>query len=111
MKTLNEITDNLKSAVGRYETLPLDDVKELSEILRILDVNLSYLVFVRDEYYRSFQSVYFNSKAKSEAGKQKEAEMRIPELDLVRKVLRHFADVQGSIRSQISLRKKNDERN
>jgi len=108
MKTLNEITNNLKSAVDRYESLPLDDVKELSEILRVLDVNLSWLVFVRDEYYRSFQSVYFNSKSKSEAGKQKESEMRVPELDLVRKILRHFSDVQGSIRSQISLRKRND---
>lgn len=108
MKTLNEITTNLINAVEKYETLLLDDVRELSEILRILDVNLSYLVFVRDNYYRSFQSVYFNSKAKSEAGKQKEAEMRVPELDLVRKILRHYSDMQGSIRSQISLRKKVD---
>lgn len=108
MKTLDEITASLIGAVERYEALPLDDVKQLSEILRILDVNLSYLVFVRDEYYRSFQSHYFNSKSKSEAGKQKEAEMRVPELDLVRKILRHYSDMQGSVRSQISLRKKVD---
>ncbi|MCB0745270.1 MAG: hypothetical protein KDC67_15280, partial [Ignavibacteriae bacterium] len=62
MKTLKEISENLISATDRYENLPLDDVISLSEILRILDVNLSYLVFVRDEFYKEYQSVYFNSK-------------------------------------------------
>jgi hypothetical protein len=106
MKTLQEITDNLISAIDTYENLPLDDTMALSEILRILDVNLAHLVFVRDEYYKAFQSVYFNSKGTSSAAKERECEMKVPELDLVRKILRHYADVQGSIRSQISLRKK-----
>lgn len=108
MKTLDEIKNNLIGAIDTYESLPLDDVLELSEILRIFDVNLSYLVIVRDEYYKKFQSVYFNSKATSSAAKTKEAEMLVPELDFVRKVLRHYGDVQNSIRSQISLRKKID---
>ena len=108
MKTLTEIKDNLIAAIDTYEALPLDDVMQLSEILRILDVNLSHLVIVRDDYYKKFQSVYFNSKATSSAAKNKEAEMLVPELDLVRKILRHFSDVQGSVRSQISLRKKID---
>ena len=87
---ITEITDNLIKAVDRYAELPLDDVLELSEILRTLDVNLSYLVHVRDEYYKKYQSVYFNSKATSGAAKDREAEMMVPELDLVRKILRHF---------------------
>lgn len=106
MKTIKEISDNLIAAIDTYENLPLDDTMALSEILRILDVNLAHLVFVRDEYYKAFQSVYFNSKGTSSAAKEREAEMKVPELDLVRKILRHYADVQGSIRSQISLRKK-----
>ena len=108
MKTIKEISDNLIAAIDTYENLPLDDTMALSEILRILDVNLAHLVFVRDEYYKAFQSVYFNSKGTSSAAKEREAEMKVPELDLVRKILRHYADVQGSIRSQISLRKKID---
>lgn len=108
MKTLEEISKNLISAIDTYESLPLDDVLTLSEILRILDVNLSHLVFVRDEFYKKYQSVYFNSKCGSSAAKDKEAQMKVPELDLVRKILRHYSDVQGSIRSQISLRKKID---
>ena len=108
MKTIKQITDNLIAAIDTYESLPLDDVMALSEILRILDVNLCHLVIVRDEFYRKFQSVYFNSKATSSAAKEREAEMLVPELDLVRKILRHYADCQNSIRSQISLRKKID---
>lgn len=105
---LNEITDNLIKAVDRYAELPLDDVLELSEILRTLDVNLSHLVHVRDEYYNKYQSVYFNSTARTEAGKGREADYKVPELDLVRKILRHYGETQKSIRSQISLRKTND---
>jgi hypothetical protein len=108
MKQLKEITANLIEVVERYEKVPLDDVKELSEILRTLDVNLSCLVHVRDEFYRHFQNVYYNSEAKSEAGKQKDAEKHVPELDLVRKILKVYGDVQSSVRSQISLRKKQD---
>ena len=108
MKTLEEITDNLIAAIDTYESLPLDDVMQLSEILRILDVNLSYLVFVRDIYYKKHQSIYFQSKGTSSAAKNKEAEQKVPELDLTRKILKHFSDTQSSIRSQISLRKKID---
>ena len=103
---LEEITTNLQTILDRYKDIGLDEVKELSEILRDLDVNLSYLVFVRDVYYQKFQSLCFNSEAKTEAGKMREAEQKCPELDLTRKVLRHFSDIQGSIRTQISLRKK-----
>ena len=105
---LIEITSNLRDCIDRYENLPLDDVLSLSEILRDLDVNLSRMVHIRDEYYNKFQSVYMNSQAKTEAGKGREAEQKVPELDLCRKILRHYGDVQGSIRSQISLRKRHD---
>lgn len=97
-----EITNNLQKAVERYENVPLIDTNELSEILRILDVNLCYSVQLRHEYYTKFQSVYFNSQAKTEAGKGREAEYKVPELDLVRKVLRHYGEFQKSVRTQIS---------
>ena len=106
VKPLKEITDNLIESIDTYESLPLDDTHTLSEILRTLDVNLAHLVFVRDEYYKAFQSVYFNSKGTSSAAKEKEAQMKVPELDFVRKILMVYGNVQSSVRSQISLRKK-----
>jgi len=108
MKTLEEISNNLISAIDAYESLPLDDVMTLSEILRIFGVNLSYLVIVRDEYYRKFQNVYYNSKESSNAAKEKEAQIKVPELDHIRKILKHYSDTQMDIRTQISLRKKID---
>lgn len=108
MKTLEEITANLICAVEEYDNLPLDDVLKLSEILRVLDVNLSFLVHVRDEYDKKHKHILMSSDAKTEAAKQREADYKVPELDLVRKVLRHYGECQKSIRSQISLRKQND---
>lgn len=105
MKTLEEVLDNLKDAVKRYEDVPLFKVKELSEILRTLGVNISYLVQLRDYYYRDFQNSYQNSDEKTNAQKIKEAESDVPELDLIRKVLQHYAELQKDIRTQISLHK------
>lgn len=102
---LQEILNNLNKAVERYENVPLIDTNELSEILRILGVNLSYMVQLRNEYYTKFQSVYFNSTAKTEAGKGRESEYKVSELDLIRKVLRHYSALQQDIRTQISLHK------
>lgn len=108
MFKLEEISQNLINALNKYDNLPLDDVLELSEILRTIGVNLSFLVHLRDDYYKSYQSVYFNSKGTSNAAKDKEAEMKVPELDYIRKILRHYGEVQRDIRSQISLRKQQD---
>jgi len=108
MRTLEEITSNLLCVVDEYDNLPLDDVKQLSELLRVLGVNLSYLVFVRDKFAKYYHNVYFNSQERTEAGKNREADRKVPELDLVRKVLRHYTNLQQDIRSQISLRKQID---
>jgi hypothetical protein len=108
MKTLEEIMENLQGALTKYENLPLDDVNQLSEILRTLDVNLAFLVHVRDEYYHLYQSTYFNSNVPTNAGKEREAMREVSELDLVRKILKHYGETQKSIRSQISLRKNQD---
>lgn len=102
---LNEVADNLQGIVERYQNVPLIDTNELSEILRDLGCNLSYLVQLRKEYYDTFQSVYFNSVANTHAGKEREAMQKVPELDYIRKILRHYSDLQSDIRTQISLHK------
>jgi len=105
MRTLEEITANLICVVDEYDNLPLDDVKQLSELLRVLGVNISYLVHVRDVYNKEYNRVYYSSQERTEAGKGREADRKVPELDLVRKILRHYTNLQQDIRSQISLRK------
>lgn len=105
---LDEVLQNLNSIVDRYANVPLIETTSLSEILRDLGVNLSYLVQLRKEYYNQFQSVAFNSKGTSQSARTKEAEFKIPELDEIRKILRHYSELQKDIRSQISLWKNQD---
>jgi hypothetical protein len=105
---LNEVLNNLNDVVQRYQNVPLIEVNSLSEILRDLGCNLSYLVQLRKEYYSEFQSVIFNSKGASQSAKLKEAEFKVPELDEIRKILRHYSELQKDIRSQISLWKNQD---
>ena len=108
MYSLNEVLENLSDVVERYQNVPLIETESLSEILRDLGCNLSYLVQLRKEYYIKFQSVYFNSQATTNAAREREAEMKVPELDEVRKILRHYSDLQSDIRTQISLWKNHD---
>lgn len=103
-----EVNKNLQNIVERYQNVPLIEVKELSEILRDLGCNLSYLVQLRKDYYLQYQSVIFNSKGESQAAKIKEADFKVPELDEIRKILRHYSELQKDIRTQISLWKNND---
>ena len=100
---LEEVLQNLNKAVLRYQNIPLIETYELSQILREIGCNLSYLVELRKEYYNQFQSVIFQSKGNSQSAKIKEAEFKVPELDEIRKVLRHYGELQRDLRTQISL--------
>lgn len=100
---LEEVLINLQSIVERYKNVPLIETKTLSEILRDLGCNLSYLVQLRKEYYNEFQSTVFNSKGTSAAAKKAEAEFKHPELDEIRKILHHYGELQRDLRTQISL--------
>ena len=105
---LTEVLKNLNKAVERYQNISLIETNELSEILREIGCNLSYLVQLRKEAYQDFQFAKLNSKENTEAGKTREAEFKVPELDEIRKILRHYSELQKDIRTQISLWKNND---
>ena len=105
---LQDVTNNLNNIVERYANVPLIETKELSEILRDLGSNLSYLVQLRKHYYHTFQKTVYSSDADSTTAKIKEAERKVPELDYIRKVLTHYGELRKDIRTQISLWKNND---
>lgn len=106
--SLEEVLDSLNNVVERYQNVPLIEVLYLSEILRDLGVNLSYLVMLRKHYYNEFQNIVYNSNGTSQAAKIKEAEHKVPELDEIRKILRHYSELQKDLRTQISLYKNED---
>ena len=76
MIKLEEVINNLNKCVEDYQDVPLFEVKQLSEILRDLGTNLAWLCQLRNEYYTSFQSHYFQSKGTSDAAKKREAEAK-----------------------------------
>ena len=103
-----EVNQNLQNIVERYQNVPLIETNSLSEILRDLGCNLSYLVQLRKEYYQKFQLEKSKSQESTESGKIRDAEYLVPELDEIRKILRHYSELQKDIRTQISLWKNND---
>ncbi len=105
---LIEITDKLQEAIEKYINVDLDKTADLSEILRTLDTCLSYLVHVEHEYRIEYNNIHTNSQERTEAGKTREAERLCPELNYLKKILRHYGETQKSLRTQISLRKRND---
>lgn len=105
MKDLETILTNINKAVERYETQKLGLVHDQSEILRDLSTNLFFLTEHRVHYNREWMSVYFNSKAGSDAGKTREADFTVPHLYKIRHIMRSAEKVLDSMRSTISINK------
>lgn len=103
---LYTILDNINRAVEQYHNLQLTLVKDQSEILRGLTTNLYFLEKYRIESYETWQSVYFQSKGTSGAAKEREADFKVPELYKIRRIMEGGYKVVDSIRSTISIYKK-----
>lgn len=102
---LEEILSNLRSIVDRYQIVPLIQTTQLSEILRDLGCNISYLVTLRSEYYSLYQKTIRDSKAQTITAKVKEADREVPELDHIKNILKHYSELEKDLRTQISLYK------
>lgn len=105
MIKLETITDNLNTAVDKYNNLPLIETTALSEVLRDLGVNLAHLTIHRNDYYSKWQSVYFNSQGKTDAAKGREADQKVQELYFIRQIMKYYDNLRQDIRTQISLHK------
>jgi len=106
MKDLIIILNDINGLVDDYHNLQLNLVREQSEILRGLTTNLYFLEKYRIEAYEEWQSVYFQSKGTSGAAKEREADFKVPELYKIRRIMEGGYKVVDSIRSTISIYKK-----
>jgi len=106
MKELQEILSNINNSVDKYNDLPLIEYKELSEILRELTSNLFYLERHRSDAKNHWNEVYLNSEEKSVSGKEREADMEVHDLYIIRRVMTAGYRITDAIRSQISIYKK-----
>lgn len=103
---LYTILDEITKLVEDYHNLQLTLVKDQSEILRGLTTNLYFLEKYRIEAFETWQSVYFQSKGTSSAAKQREADFKVPELYQIRRIMEGGYKVVDSLRSTISIYKK-----
>lgn len=106
MRELETILTDINTLIDKYHNLQLNLVRDQSEILRGLTTNLYFLEAYRIQYYNKWQSVYFNSMGKTGAAKEREADHDVPEIYQVRRIMTGAYKVVDSIRSTISIYKK-----
>lgn len=109
MKSLQELLENIQDAIERYQTLHLKQVPDQSDILRILTTNLEQLEVYRADYYDDWLNIYFTCDATSDAQKTKWCDNKVPELHRIRKIMRGAYKVVDSIRSTISVYKREND--
>ena len=106
MKPLQAILDQINSAVDKYHVLTLKMVVEQSEILRELTTGLYFLEQHRIEANEKWNSTYFQSQGKTNAAKEREADIKCPEIYKIRRIMTGGYKVVDSIRSTISVNRK-----
>ena len=105
MKPLNEILGEIDACIDRLDTLKLNLTHDRTEMLDKLSINYYHLTSHRTKFNEDWMSVYFNSKATSSAAKEREADMRVPELYITRHFMSSTKLVIDSLRTSISATK------
>lgn len=105
MRELGQILSDINLAIERFEVCKLSLVQDQSEILRDLSVQLHYLAAHKVKANEAWMSFYFNSKGKSNAEKEREADFKCPELYKIRQMLSSGSKVLDSMRTSISAMK------
>lgn len=105
MKELNGILEKINSSIEKFEICKLSLTHDQSVILRDLSVSLHWLAEHRIAANKDWMYAYFNSKEKSAAAKEREADFKVPEMYKIRHLMASGYKVLESIRSTISANK------
>lgn len=105
MRDLNQILEKMDSAIERYETCKLSLPHDQSEIVRDLSTCLYWLTPHRVDINQQWMSAYFDSKEKSAAGKEREADKKVPLMYKIRHFMASGQKVLDTMRSTISVSK------
>lgn len=103
MKTLTEILASIDSCIEKYETKKLSLTQDQAEILAEMSCALFELTKHKVEAHKKWMSVWFNSKGKSEAAREREADHQVPELYMIRQFLASGNKCLDSMRSTLSV--------
>lgn len=103
---MQETLDNIAEIIDRYESGEWQSLERLKDMLRHLTVYNYHLTKFNVEAYVKFNSIIFNRGNKSVAAAKVEADEQVPELRMLRKIMDAVDQVIWSIRSEISIIKK-----
>ena len=102
---MEQVLDTISNVIMSYETGEWQSAEALRKIQRDLVSNYYYLTKYNIEYFQKYNAVQYKHKGSVSSGKIL-AEEQVPELRIIRKIMEATDNVIWSIRSEISILKK-----
>jgi hypothetical protein len=102
---MEEILKKISDLIETYESGTWQSVENLRIMQRELTSYNYYLTKHNIEYFQKFNAVQYKHKGSVSAGKIL-AEEQVPELRMIRKIMESVDNVMWSMRSEISIIKK-----
>ena len=99
---MEEILNNITEIILEYEAGAWMSSNKLREMLRELSANYYHLTKLNIEYAQDWNMEIYKFKG-SDAGGQRFAEIKVPELRMTRKILQATDKVLNSMRSEIGI--------
>jgi len=84
---LSQVLQTISDIIEEYESGAWVNAERLKELHRVLTSNMYYLTMLQIEYNREWNRIYHVSLHKTNAAKEKEADDKVPELYMCRKIL------------------------
>lgn len=104
--TLQETLEELTKSIHEYRETPFDQVHQIAEIMKDVAILLYDLTRHKVKYKGDWNKVCFENRELSVAAAEREANNKVPELDMIRQVMRAGNNTLDTIRSHVSLLKK-----
>lgn len=105
MKDLNEILSDINKCIDDHATCKLGTIQTQLEISRTLAVNLKWLGDYKVYYKEQWNKAFMESTEKSDKKKEIDADTKVPELYLIRNVLRYTEKNLDTLRTSVSANK------
>ena len=102
---MDEVLEEMSLIITMYESGAWKSSDNLRAMLRELSSNYYHLTKFNIEYFQKYNAVQYKHKGSVSSGKIL-AEEQVPELRIIRKIMEATDNVIWSIRSEISILKK-----
>lgn len=102
---LQETLEELTKSIHSYRETPFDELHQIAEIMKDIAILLYDLTRHKVKYKKNWNQVCFENRDMSVAAAEREANIKVPELDLIRQVMRAGNNALDTIRSHVSLLK------